>query len=124
MILDATPNDSDISFFTPTSVSDNDNLMAFLKSKLCTGSVQRARTTSVPLIRGDYTPMQVKVQPFRPTHLNKATYGILESMIFEVFLDSAKTFAEARDIHVILRECATKCLLPYDPMLTGQPYSL
>ena len=124
MVIDATPNDSDISFHTPPSVSDNDNLMDFLKSKLRTASVQRARTTPISLIRGDYTPMQAKVQPFRPTHLYKATYGILEPMIFEVFLDSAKTFAAARDIHGILRECATKCLLPYDPMLAGQPYSL
>jgi hypothetical protein len=67
--------------------------------------------------------MQAKVQPFRPTHLYKSTYGILESMIFEVFLVSAKTFSVTRDIHGILHECVTKCFLPYDPMLAGQPYS-
>jgi hypothetical protein len=124
MITDVTRNDSDISFHTPTSVSDSDNLMAFLKSKMRSGSVQRARTTPIPLIRGDYTPMQTKIQSFRPTYLYKTTYGILEPMVFEVFMDSVKTFAVARDIHDILRECATKCLLPYDPMFTGQPYSL
>jgi hypothetical protein len=48
MIIDATRNDSDISFHTPTSVSDNDNLMFFLKSKLRSGSVQRVRTTPIP----------------------------------------------------------------------------
>ena len=86
--------------------------------------VTLTRNITIPLIRGDYTPMQAKAQKFRPTHLWKAPYGILEPMVFEVFMNSAKTFVIVRDRHGQLRECATKCLIPYEPVLEDKTYDL
>ena len=114
LITNATRNTSDVSFHTPTSVSVEEYLRASLPvmetEQVRSAPGTPARNISIPLIRGDYTPMQAKVQPFRPTHLWKAPYGILEPMFFEVFMNSGKSFSIARDRHDQLRECATKCL--------------
>ena len=114
--------DSDVSFHTPTGVSNT--VLGNDVTQLNSAVARPVRNISIPLIRGDYTPMQAKVQPFRPTHLYKATYGILEPMVFVVFMNTAKTFAIARDKHGHLLECATKCLIPFNPDLEGTPYDL
>ena len=106
MVPDATRTDSDVSFHTPTSVSNT--VLGNDVTQLNSAVAQPVRNISIPLIRGDYTPMQAKVQPCRPTHLYKATYGILEPMVFVVFMNTAQTFTIGRDKHGILLECSTE----------------
>ena len=105
LITNATRNTSDVSFHTPTSVSVEEYLRA-----------------SLPVMETE----QVRSPPVTParniTHLWKAPYDILEPMFFEVFMNSAKTFAITRDRHVQLRECTTTCLIPYEPVLEGTTY--